>query len=70
MCASRPASAAAAWRAAPFSHVRLGRRACCSQALGEELSEDEVREMVSEAISNFEERIYYDGFVKTMISKQ
>lgn len=39
------------------------------QALGEDLSKDEVRAMVSEAISNFDDRIYYDGFVKTMISK-
>jgi len=35
--------------------------------LGEDLTEDEVKDMISEAISNFEGRVYYDGFVKTMI---
>jgi len=38
------------------------------KALGEDLSEEEVSAMISEAISNFEGKIYYDGFVKTMIS--
>ena len=42
---------------------------CPRQLLGEDLTEDEVKDMISEAISNFEGRIYYDGFVKTMISK-
>ena len=37
------------------------------QLLGEDLTEDEVKDMISEAISNFEGRVYYDGFVKTMI---
>ena len=39
------------------------------QLLGEDLTEDEVKDMISEAISNFEGRVYYDGFVKTMIAK-
>ena len=37
------------------------------QMLGEDLTEDEVRAMVSEAISNFDDRIYYDGLVKIII---
>ena len=40
------------------------------QMLGEDLTEDEVRAMVSEAISNFDERIYYDGLVKIVIPQQ
>lgn len=43
------------------------RRIC--KHLGEDLTEDEVRDMISEAISNFEGKVYYDGFVKTMIMK-
>ena len=39
------------------------------RALGEDLTVDEVKAMISEAISNFDDKIYYDGFVKTMISK-
>ena len=42
----------------------------CPQMLGEDLTEDEVRAMVSEAISNFDERIYYDGLVKIVIPQQ
>ena len=36
--------------------------------LGEELSEQEVNNMVREAISNFDGKIYYDGFKKIMIA--
>jgi Ca2+-binding EF-hand superfamily protein len=39
-----------------------------TQALGEDLSEEEVKAMISEAISNYEGKVYYDGFVKTMIA--
>ena len=45
------------------------RDGCASQALGEDLTSEEVVSMVSEAISNFEGKIYYDGFVKIMIAK-
>jgi calmodulin len=37
--------------------------------LGEDLTEEEVHNMISEAISNYEGKIYYDGLVKTMISR-
>ena len=33
------------------------------------MTEEEVSEMLQEAISNFEGKLYYDGFVKTMIPK-
>ena len=37
--------------------------------LGEDMQEHEVDEMIQEAISNYDGKIYYDGFVKTMIAK-
>ena len=39
-----------------------------NQVLGEDLDEDEVNDMVSEAISNFKGEIYYDGFVKILLA--
>eukprot|EP00310_Coccolithus_braarudii_P020888 CAMPEP_0183342814 /NCGR_PEP_ID=MMETSP0164_2-20130417/8859_1 /TAXON_ID=221442 /ORGANISM="Coccolithus pelagicus ssp braarudi, Strain PLY182g" /LENGTH=152 /DNA_ID=CAMNT_0025513511 /DNA_START=10 /DNA_END=468 /DNA_ORIENTATION=- len=36
--------------------------------LGEELDESELYDMVLEAISNFDGKIYYDGFKKIMIA--
>ena len=54
-------------RAHPVYALCLAR---CPQMLGEDLTEDEVRAMVSEAISNFDERIYYDGLVKIVIPQQ
>ena len=38
------------------------------KSLGEDLSEQEVDNMVREAISNFDGKIYYDGFKKIMIA--
>ena len=38
------------------------------KVLGEDLDEDEVNDMVSEAISNFQRKIYYDGFVKILLA--
>jgi Ca2+-binding EF-hand superfamily protein len=38
------------------------------KVLGEDLDEDEVNDMVSEAISNFQGKIYYDGFVKILLA--
>ena len=38
------------------------------RVLGEDLDEYEVYDMVSEAISNFDGRIYYDGFVKILLA--
>ena len=43
-------------------------RRICKQ-LGEDLTAEEVTDMISEAISNFEGKIYYDGFVKTLVTK-
>ena len=43
--------------------------AAVCKSLGEDLDEDEVHDMVSEAISNFKGEIYYDGFVKTLVTK-
>mmetsp|Transcript_34031 Transcript_34031/g.74689 ORF Transcript_34031/g.74689 Transcript_34031/m.74689 type:complete len:162 (+) Transcript_34031:211-696(+) len=37
--------------------------------LGQELQESEVFDMVSEAISNFDGKIFYDGFKKILISQ-
>lgn len=37
--------------------------------LGEDMEEEEVDKMIAEAISNYDGKIYYDGFVKTMISR-
>lgn len=37
--------------------------------LGEDMEEEEVHAMIGEAISNYDGKIYYDGFVKTMISR-
>lgn len=36
--------------------------------LGEDMEVEEVDKMIAEAISNYDGKIYYDGFVKTMIS--
>jgi len=38
------------------------------QHLGEHLTEEQVYDMVREAISNFDGKIYYDGFKKIMIA--
>jgi len=38
------------------------------KVLGEDLDEIEVHDMVSEAISNFDGKIYYDGFVKILLA--
>merc|ERR1712070_330504 len=38
------------------------------KSLGEDMERDEVDAMIKEAISNYDGRIFYDGFVKTMIS--
>mmetsp|Transcript_30853 Transcript_30853/g.51053 ORF Transcript_30853/g.51053 Transcript_30853/m.51053 type:complete len:155 (+) Transcript_30853:16-480(+) len=38
------------------------------QNLGEELDEEQVYSMVCEGISNFDGKIYYDGFKKIMIA--
>ena len=43
------------------------RRIC--KHLGEDLTAEEVTDMISEAISNFEGKVYYDGFVKTLVTK-
>jgi calmodulin len=43
-------------------------RRICKQ-LGEDLTAEEVTDMISEAISNFEGKVYYDGFVKTLVTK-
>ena len=40
----------------------------CWQKLGEDLTEQEVSDMISEAISNFEGKVYYDGFVKILLA--
>lgn len=37
--------------------------------LGQDLDHDEVESMITEAISNYEGKVYYDGFVKTLISR-
>jgi len=37
--------------------------------LGEDLDETQVYDMICEAISNFDGKIYYDGFVKIMVAK-
>ncbi|KAL1521640.1 hypothetical protein AB1Y20_021297 [Prymnesium parvum] len=37
--------------------------------LGEDLDESQVYDMICEAISNFDGKIYYDGFVKIMVAK-
>ena len=37
------------------------------QNLGEELEDSEVFDMVSEALSNFDGKIYYDGLKKIML---
>lgn len=42
-------------------------RLVCSK-LGEEMTEGEVYDMVREAITNFDGKIYYDGFKKIMIA--
>lgn len=42
-------------------------RLICSM-LGAHMEEDEVDAMIAEAISNYDGKIYYDGFVKVMIS--
>ena len=42
--------------------------AACAQ-LGEDLDETQVYDMICEAISNFDGKIYYDGFVKIMVAK-
>ena len=39
------------------------------EKLGESLTEEEAAAMVGEALIGYEGKIYYDGFVKTMISK-
>jgi len=39
------------------------------ERLGEKLDEDQVYDLICEAISNFDGKIYYDGFVKIMIAK-
>jgi len=39
------------------------------QSLGEDMESDDVDNMIKEAISNYDGRIFYDGFVKTMISR-
>ena len=39
------------------------------QLLGEDLTEREVELMISESISNYDGKLYYDGLVKTMISR-
>lgn len=36
--------------------------------LGEPLDESQVYDMICEAISNFDGKIYYDGFVKIMVA--
>ena len=40
------------------------------QELGVDLDDQEVHDMIREAISNYEDRIYYDGFVKLLIPQQ
>lgn len=42
--------------------------AAVCKALGEDLDEDEVGDMVSVAISNFKGEIYYDGFLKILLA--
>jgi len=37
--------------------------------LGEDHDESQIYDMITEAISNFDGKIYYDGFVKIMIAK-
>ena len=39
------------------------------RALGEELTEEQCHEMVLEAISNYEGKLYFDGFMKVLIAK-
>ena len=56
-------------RRASYTLVVRLTAAVLAQALGENLSTEEVNEMVSEAISNYDGKLYYDGFVKTFISK-
>ena len=51
-----------------FIGVLEMRRICA--LFGEDLTEEEVHDMCSEAISNFEGKLYYDGFVKTMVARQ
>lgn len=42
-------------------------QALCKR-LGEDLELDQVHDMIGEALANFEGKVYYDGFVKTLIT--
>ena len=49
-------------------YITCKEMASVCKVLGEDLDEDEVNDMVSEAISNFKGEIYYDGFVKILLA--
>ena len=49
-------------------YITCKEMATVCKVLGEDLDEDEVNDMVSEAISNFQGKIYYDGFVKILLA--
>ena len=43
-------------------------RSICKE-LGVDMEEHEVHDMIAEAISNYDGKVYYDGFVKCLIAK-
>ena len=53
---------------AGLGYITCKEMATVCKVLGEDLDEDEVNDMVSEAISNFQGKIYYDGFVKILLA--
>ena len=67
----KPRGADSTWLAssgAEKGFITCKEMASVCKVLGEDLDEDEVTDMVSEAISNFKGEIYYDGFVKILLA--
>ena len=66
-CARRPRPSRHARRAQGVGYIGCADLKQICKNLGEELDDQEVFDMVSEALSNFDGKIYYDGLKKIML---